>query len=73
LRFSRAPAKKNPLPPSGLVTDFLLFLFGVRLGHYQPSVIIADDDPGDDNENKAKEVDDGNRLKHSAIPYLTSR
>jgi hypothetical protein len=29
------------------------------LSHYQPLVIIADDDPGDDNQNQAKEVDHG--------------
>jgi hypothetical protein len=39
--------------------------FWVRLGHYQPLVIIADDDSGDDNQNKAKKIDYGKRLNHS--------
>jgi hypothetical protein len=58
------PPKKNPLPPSGLVTDFLLFLFGVRLGHYQPCIIIAGDDAADD-DNKANKDDNGDLLTHA--------
>jgi hypothetical protein len=38
--------------------------FWVRLGHYQPLVIIADDDPGDD-DNKANKVDNGDPMIHA--------
>jgi hypothetical protein len=38
--------------------------FWVCSGHYQPLVIIADDDPGDDDENKANEVDNGDVPVH---------
>jgi hypothetical protein len=62
-------SKKNPLPPSGLVTDFVLPGFWVRLGHYRPLIIIADDDT-DDDDNKANEVDNGDSMNHATLNYF---
>jgi hypothetical protein len=57
--------KKNPLPPWGAGNGFFYFSFlGVRLGHYQPFLIIADEDTGDDN-NKAKKDDNYKGLNHA--------
>jgi hypothetical protein len=41
----------------------------VRSGHYQPLVIIADDDTGDD-DNKANEDDNGDQLNHAPITEI---
>jgi hypothetical protein len=65
--------KKNPLPPSGLVTDFWMSRFGVRLDHYQPFVIIADDDLGDDNENKVEKIDNGAARIHESTHHVFGR
>jgi hypothetical protein len=46
--------------------------FWVCSGHYQPLVIIADDDPGDNDENKANKVDDGDVPVHRSMSELVS-
>jgi hypothetical protein len=38
----------------------------VRLGHYQPLVIIADDD-SDDDDNKANKVNNGDPMNHATL------
>jgi hypothetical protein len=59
----RVRAKKNPLPPSGLVTDF--FIFGMLcLRHYQPLFLIAGNEADDKNEYKDANVDNGDQFLH---------
>jgi hypothetical protein len=60
----RILAKKNPLPPPGLVTDF--FIFGMLcLHHYQPLILIAANEVDDKNEPKDDNVDNGDAVNHA--------
>jgi len=54
-------SKKNPLPASGLITDFVLVCWR-KLGHYQPFVLAADNNDSGEYENKANKVFNGDHF-----------
>jgi hypothetical protein len=61
--------KKKPVTAFRAGNGFFAFWLLVRLGHYQPLVIIADDNPGDD-DNKANKVDNGDAMSHARTNFF---